>query len=87
MGYVPPVRDQQSFQYGNRSIHSHRSIKQISPVSKGKFHRVLSEQEKEAFNDSYKYYKANDEKQNKKQKRSQVLSELTGKGTYIDEVV
>lgn len=83
MGYVPPVRDQQAFQYGNRLIQGKRGIKPASPVMKGKFHEVLAEQQKQAFYEN----KVLHEKKQRKKTNHQMVRNLTGKGKYIDEVV
>lgn len=82
LGYIPPFRDEQPFQYGNRNIYSQRGIKQVSPVLKGSFQRVLAEEERKAF-----YQQSKNKHKHPKEKSHKMISKLTGKGTYVDEVV
>lgn len=77
MGYIPPIRDEQSFQYFNRLQQKKSSIKPLFPVAKGEFQEILSKQEK------LEYLKD----VNKGKKCSKTMKKITGKGYYIDEVV
>lgn len=88
MGYIPPVRDEQSVQYGNRFDPTYRGIKPASAVVKGGFQGILSDKEKEEFNRRRKDdYKSNRLNKPSRSKRSKVIRDMTGKGYYIDEVV
>lgn len=91
MGYIPPVRDEQSVLYGNRLDPTLHGIKPTSAVEKGSFHRILSDKEKEEFNRrrkidyrSNRLSKSNDPNKSKKNK---VIRDMTGKGYYINEVI
>lgn len=81
MGYIPPVRDEQAFQYGKRIEPSYRGIKPTTPVDKGNFLGILADKEKQMFNRGKWHNKQ------KNEKKHQVVRNLTGKGFYIDEVV
>jgi hypothetical protein len=80
MGYIPPVRDEQVFQYGNRFIHSYRGIAPTSPVIRGKFHETLSEHQRQTL------YRSQ-QQEIKQVMKHKIEKEMTGKGRYIDEVV
>ncbi|MFN7253113.1 MAG: hypothetical protein ACK4M9_20420 [Anaerobacillus sp.] len=84
MGYIPPIRDEQAIQYGNRFIHSYHGIVPISPVMKSDFHSVLADKQKPT-----KFRNHNQKGKNNKTatKNHNILREMTGKGHYIDEVV
>lgn len=81
MGYIPPVRDDQSFEYGKRISPARKGIKPTSSVVKGKFHQVLTETHK-----NYGKSKSQKNKDGKKEIHKIVCS-VTGKGKYIDEVI
>jgi hypothetical protein len=85
LGYIPPIRDEQAIQYGNRFIHSYHGIVPTSPVMKSDFHTVLADQQKPT-NIRKHNQKRNSNKVATKN-HHKVLREMTGKGHYIDEVV
>jgi hypothetical protein len=82
MGYIPPSRDEQAFQYGKRLVNHYRAIKPISRVVKGKYIEIFTERQGPAIErtksvnnksiSSSKYKKA---------------TNITGKGNVIDEVI
>ena len=83
MGYVPPVRDEQQIQYGNRYVHKREGIRPASPVEEARFQKVLAEKQREN----------NPEKKRKNQMGKKIKSEreikpsIFGKGKYFDEIV
>lgn len=84
MGYIPPVRDDQVVQYGNRYIHRKHSIQATSPVNKSEFFEGLKKRKEKLISydkDQVIVTKGMEGKKN------QVYRELTGKGYFIDEVV
>jgi hypothetical protein len=83
LGYIPPIRDEQAIQYGNRFIHSYRGIVPTSPVMKSDFHSVLADKQKPNFRNQTQKGKSN----KTVTKNHKILREITGKGHYIDEVV
>lgn len=85
IGYIPPVRDEQSVQYGNRFDPTNRGIKPTSAVVKANFQGILSDKEKAGFNRRRK----SDHKLSKSSniKKSKVIRDMTGKGYHIDEIV
>ncbi len=83
MGYIPPVRDEQLFQYGNRLNHHSQGITPTSPVIKGTFHNVLTEKQKQLLIDHKKYH----HQKKKKNLNYEIIQEVTGKGYYINESV
>ncbi|OIJ10375.1 hypothetical protein BKP37_17665 [Anaerobacillus alkalilacustris] len=82
MGYIPPIRNEQLFQYGNRIPYDQPSIKPISAVAKSKFHEVLTEQQKQI-----NYTILKNEYNRRKFTNRKLICELTGKGYIIDASV
>lgn len=82
MGYVPPVRDEQSFQYGNRYVHRYRGITPTSPVQKAKFQKILEEHEQYP-----RETRKNNSRRETVNRKKEVERKVLRKGHYIDEVV
>ncbi|RXI98216.1 hypothetical protein DS745_17930 [Anaerobacillus alkaliphilus] len=79
LGYIPPVRDDQSIQYGLRKYQVSEGIVPVAPVAKGSFYSLLADQNR-------KYVSSTHTKKspNHKELSRTLYSEITGKGMYID---
>ncbi|MCD8502347.1 MAG: hypothetical protein LRY71_12645 [Bacillaceae bacterium] len=80
MGYVPPIRDDQQFQYGNRYVYKKEGIRPMSPVEEIRFLKVMSE------NPGGKQHKYQGKDQHSYE-RPFVSERMFGKGEYFDQMV
>lgn len=86
MGYIPPIRDAQAIQYGNRISPYIPGIKPISPATHAKFKEVLRKHQSEG-----QYVERNvkqlEKKYRNKPNLSSKINKITGKGNRFDEQI
>lgn len=83
MGYIPPVRDDQSLQYVNRQEKASSSIKTLTAAERAEFFSAMEKNRQERLN----YLFMTPKVKQKSKEETEFEKEFTGRGEHFDTSV
>lgn len=82
MGYIPPLRDEQTMIYGSRQSSPSPLIKGPDPAERIEFFEALKHHSKQR-----KYFERNESKERLRMSAKQHENKYTGKGEMFDQTI